>query len=314
MTRTVLLVPNPGRTPNLEGAAEAARLLDDAGIEVRVLAGEAPELLIDDPVLGGFRRYGHSPKAAEGCELVLALGGDGTFLRAADVAHANDLPVLGVNMGHVGFLAEWEQESMREAVQRVIDRDWREEDRMVIDVVVRDAHGHVTAKGWALNEMSLENVSRRGVLDVVLEVDRRPVSSYGCDGVLVSTPTGSTAYAFSAGGPVVWPELDAMLVVPNNAHALFDRPMVVAPRSVVAVETAPTSPECLAILDGFRNITVAPGSRVEVTAGRRPVRWVRLDSSPFSDRLVHKFRLPVTGWRGPRDEDAADPRTVAEGS
>lgn len=296
--RRVLLVPHTGRSPNLAAAAEAARLLEDAGIEVRVLAGDSPESLIKHPVLGSFPRFGHSPEAAEGCELILVLGGDGTFLRAADIAHANDLPVLGINMGHVGFLAEWEQESMTEAITRVIDRSWRVEDRMTIEVSVTDIEGKVTGSGWALNELSLENLNRRGVLDVVLEVDERPVSSYGCDGVLVSTPTGSTAYAFSAGGPVLWPELDAMLVVPNNAHALFARPMVVSPSSRVAVETGTRSGPAVVILDGRRVVDAPAGSRVEVVRGARPVRWVRLDDSPFTDRLVTKFELPVTGWRG----------------
>ncbi|WP_027020564.1 NAD kinase [Corynebacterium sputi] len=298
--RRVLLVPHTGRRPNLAAAAEAARLLEDSGIEVRVLAGDRPESLIKHPVLGSFPRFGHSTEAAEGCELILVLGGDGTFLRAADIAHANDLPVLGINMGHVGFLAEWEQDSMTEAITRVIDRSWRVEDRMTLEITVTDVDGKLIGDGWALNELSLENLNRRGVLDVVLEVDERPVSSYGCDGVLVSTPTGSTAYAFSAGGPVLWPELDAMLVVPNNAHALFDRPLVVSPFSSIAVETGATTTPAEAILDGFKRLQVPPGSRVEVKRGPQPVRWVRLDEVPFADRLVHKFRLPVTGWRGPR--------------
>ena len=186
-------------------AAEAAQLLESANIEVRVLAGKNPEALAAHPILGNYQRLWHSPEAALGCELVLVLGGDGTFLRAADIAHSADLPVLGINMGHVGFLAEWEQESMTEAIGRVIERSWRVERRMTIQVTVRDREGRVIGTGWALNELSVENQSRRGVLDVVLEVDGRPVSSYGCDGVLVSTPTGSTAYAFSAGGPVLWP-------------------------------------------------------------------------------------------------------------
>lgn len=300
MTRRVLLVPHTGRSSNLEAAAEAARLLEDAGIDVRMLSGDSPEALIRHPVLGGYPRYGHSPEAAADCELVLVLGGDGTFLRAADLAYSNDLPVLGINMGHVGFLAEWEQESMTEAIRHVIDRTWRVEDRMTIAVTVRDGNGYVTGSGWALNELALENMNRRGVLDVVLEVDQRPVSSYGCDGVLVSTPTGSTAYAFSAGGPVLWPELDAMLVVPNNAHALFDRPLVVSPASTVAVETSATGGPAQAMLDGFRSLMCPPGSRIEITRAEQPVRWVRLDAAPFADRLVHKFRLPVTGWRGPR--------------
>lgn len=189
---------------------------------------------------------------------------------------------------------------MTEAITRVIDRSWRVEDRMTLEITVTDVDGKLIGDGWALNELSLENLNRRGVLDVVLEVDERPVSSYGCDGVLVSTPTGSTAYAFSAGGPVLWPELDAMLVVPNNAHALFDRPLVVSPFSSIAVETGATTTPAEAILDGFKRLQVPPGSRVEVKRGPQPVRWVRLDEVPFADRLVHKFRLPVTGWRGPR--------------
>ena len=298
--RQVLLVPHAGRSANLEMAAEAAELLEGAGIGVRVLAGDDPSKLLRHPVLGKYPRFGHSPQAANGCELVLVLGGDGTFLRAADIAHSMDLPVLGINMGHVGFLAEWEQESMTEAIQRVIDRSWRVEDRMTIRATVRDNDGRVIGTGWALNEVSIENLNRRGVLDVVLEVDERPVSSYGCDGVLISTPTGSTAYAFSAGGPVLWPELDAILVVPNNAHALFDRPMVVSPHSTVAVESNPQTSAAQAVLDGFRHIPMPPGSRIEITRGEQPVKWVRLDAAPFTDRLVHQFRLPVTGWRGPR--------------
>ena len=141
-----------------------------------------------------------------------------------------------------------------------------------------------------------------GVLDAILEVDGRPVSSFGCDGVLISTPTGSTAYAFSAGGPVLWPELDAILVVPNNAHALFTKPLVVSPRSTVAVESNPDASPAMAVMDGFRPIPMPPGSRVEVVRGARPVRWVRLDESTFTDRLVTKLRLPVSGWRGPRNQ------------
>jgi NAD+ kinase len=146
----------------------------------------------------------------------------------------------------------------------------------------------------------VENLNRQGVLDAILEVDQRPVSSFGCDGVLVSTPTGSTAYAFSAGGPVLWPELESILVVPSNAHALFSRPLVVSPDSTVAVESNPMTSPATAVMDGFRQIHMPPGSRVEVRRGPQDVRWVRLDSEPFADRMVKKFRLPVTGWRGPR--------------
>ena len=283
--REVLLVPHTGRKSNLESSALAAELLDAAGIGVRVLAPENTPALANHPTLSRFSRFPHSKASADHVELVLVLGGDGTFLRAADLAHAVDLPVLGINLGHVGFLAEWESDSLEEAIRRVINRDYHIEDRMTLDIVVRDRSLDITGRGWALNELSVENLDRRGVLDATLEVDGRPVSTFGCDGVLVSTPTGSTAYAFSAGGPVLWPELDAILVVPNNAHALFAKPLVVSP--------------AVAVMDGFRSIQMPPGSRVEVVRGERPVRWVRLDHSTFTDRLVTKFRLPVAGWRGP---------------
>lgn len=308
--REILLVPHFYRPQNIAAAAKAASVLQEAGIRVRLLdqglsdadargvAGEQSPVA-SDPVLQSLATVAAGPDAAAGCELVLVLGGDGTFLRAAGVAREQDLPVLGINMGHVGFLAEGEAESLETALAQVVDKSYFVEDRMTIDVQVRDAAGEEIGRSWALNECSIENIDRSKVLDAILEVDFRPVSAFGCDGVLISTPTGSTAYAFSAGGPVMWPALDAMLVVPNNAHALFAKPLVVSPRSTVAVESDPRTSDAVAVLDGFRRIDVPPGSRVEVIRGHRPVKWVRLDQRPFTDRLVQKFQLPVSGWRGP---------------
>ncbi|WJY89676.1 Inorganic polyphosphate/ATP-NAD kinase [Corynebacterium confusum] len=290
--REILLVPHAGRSTNLAATDRAAQLLDEAGIVVRVCA---PAEILPD-----FPHVQHTAAAAEGCELVLVLGGDGTFLRAADMARAVDVPVLGINLGHVGFLAEWEAESLDKAIERVVARHYRIEDRMTIDVTVTGPDDELIGRSWALNEVSMENLNRSGVLDAILEVDARPVMGFGCDGVLISTPTGSTAYAFSAGGPVLWPELDAILVVPNNAHALFTKPLVVSPKSTVAVESASETSAALVNMDGFREIAMPPGSRVEVVRGERPVRWVRLDDHPFTDRLVSKLRLPVEGWRGPQ--------------
>ncbi len=294
MTREILLVPHANRQQNLEATSRAAELLQDAGITVRVCA--------DEKVLPGLKHVSHTEGAAAGCELVLVLGGDGTFLRAADMARAVDIPVLGINLGHVGFLAEWEVESLDQALVRVIEKRDRVEDRLTIDVSIFDEEGTLLNRSWALNEASVENQNRSGVLDAILEVDRRPVSSFGCDGVLISTPTGSTAYAFSAGGPVLWPSLDAILVVPNNAHALFTKPLVVSPNSLVAVESTMRTTPATVILDGFREFAMPPGARVEVVRGERPVRWVRLDDQPFTDRLVSKLRLPVEGWRGPKEK------------
>lgn len=307
--REILLVPHTGRASNVQSASRAAELLIAAGIKVRVLFRHDPRPLDEDPVLADLPRVSHGTNAAEGCELVLVLGGDGTFLRAADLAYAQDLPVLGINLGHVGFLAEWEADSLDMAIQRVIDHDYRVEERMTIDATVLNEDGDIIGESWALNEVSVENLNRRGVLDAILEVDFRPVSSFGCDGVLISTPTGSTAYSFSAGGPVLWPELDAILVVPNNAHALFTKPLVVSPASTVAVESLSTTSPAMAVMDGFRPIAMPPGARIEVVRGARSVRWVRLDDRPFTDRLVSKLRLPVAGWRGPVAEQHQPSRT-----
>ncbi|MBV7280801.1 NAD kinase [Corynebacterium sp. TAE3-ERU30] len=298
-TRSVLLVPHTGRSSNVEAAARAAELLLDAGIEVRVSVDPQAAPLDSHPIFSRLKQFGHDVSATEGVEMVLVLGGDGTFLRGADLAYSADLPVLGINLGHVGFLAEWDSDSLDLAIERVVARDYEVEDRMTIEAVVRGPNNEVAGRSWALNEVSVESLNSRGVLDAILEVDGRPVSSFGCDGVLVSTPTGSTAYAFSAGGPVLWPELDAILVVPNNAHALFAKPLVVSPDSQVAVESVSTTFPAQAVMDGFRQVAMPPGSRIEINKAATPVRWVRLDRKPFADRLVTKFRLPVEGWRGP---------------
>ncbi len=140
-----------------------------------------------------------------------------------------------MNLGHVGFLAEAEPDGLTRAVDHLVAGEYRVEERMTLDVVARD-NGNQIARTWALNEVTIEKAARERMVEVVIEVDGRPLSRWGCDGVVCATPTGSTAYAFSAGGPVVWPEVEALLMVPLAAHALFARPMVVSPRSVLAVE------------------------------------------------------------------------------
>lgn len=240
------------------------------------------------------------PASAEGCEVVIVLGGDGTFLRAAELAYPAQVPVLGINLGRIGFLAEAEANRVDEVMRQLIDRDYRVEPRMTLDVSVIDPArpDETPIHSWALNEIAILNRTNNGVLELVTEVDGRPVSAFGADGVLVSTPTGSTAYAFSAGGPVMWPDLEAILVVPSNAHALFARPLVTSPRSRIAVEIDKGGRAAVALCDGRRRIDVPAGARVEVVRSERSVRWVRIDSEPFTDRLVTKFDLPVTGWRG----------------
>jgi NAD+ kinase len=302
--RTVLLVVHTGREEATETARRVQKVLGDNGIALRVLSAEAVDrgslhLAPDEMRAMGveIEVVDADPQAAEGCELVLVLGGDGTFLRAAELARNAGIPVLGVNLGRIGFLAEAEAEAIDLVLEHVIARDYRVEERLTLDIVVRQ-RGRIIDQGWALNEASLEKGPRLGVLGVVVEIEGRPVSTFGCDGVLVSTPTGSTAYAFSAGGPVLWPDLEAILVVPNNAHALFGRPMVTSPDATVAIEIEAAGNDALVFCDGRREMLLPAGGRLEVTRCGTPVKWARLDSAPFTDRLVRKFRLPVTGWRG----------------
>ncbi|ORA11247.1 NAD kinase [Mycobacterium asiaticum] len=302
--RTVLMVVHTGRDEATETARRVEKVLHDKGIALRALSAEAVDKGTQRLGPHDMRAMGvdievvdADPMVAEGCELVLVLGGDGTFLRAAELARNADLPVLGVNLGRIGFLAEAEAEAIDVVLEHVVARDYRVEERLTLDVSVRQ-DGEIIDQGWALNEASLEKGPRLGVLGVVVEIDGRPVSTFGCDGVLVSTPTGSTAYAFSAGGPVLWPDLEAILVVPNNAHALFGRPMVTSPDASIAIEIEASGHDALVFCDGRREMVVPAGSRLEITRCNTPVKWARLDSAPFTDRLVTKFRLPVTGWRG----------------
>jgi NAD+ kinase len=302
--RSVLLVVHTGREEATETARRVEKVLNDNNIGLRVLSAEAvdrgPSRLAPDDMraLGvDIEVVDADPDAAKGCELVIGLGGDGTFLRAAELARNANVPVLGMNLGRIGFLAEAETEAIDSVLEHVVARSYRVEERLTLDIAVR-VKGEVVEHGWALNEASLEKGPRLGVLGVVLEVDGRPVSTFGCDGVLVSTPTGSTAYAFSAGGPILWPDLEALLVVPNNAHALFARPMVTSPEAHIAIEIERDGHDALVFCDGRREMLVPAGARLEVRRCDVSVKWARLDSAPFTDRLVRKFRLPVTGWRG----------------
>jgi NAD+ kinase len=292
--REVLLVLHGGHPENMATADEVVRRLSVAGVGVRVLAEEAEHF-------GTAWRY-HvvptGPMAAKGAELVLVLGGDGTLLRGAELARPCGIPLLGVNLGRIGFLAEADPDALDEAVNAIIAADYLVDERMSVDVTAT-LNDTTLAQTWALNEASVEKSRRERILEVVLEVDHRPVSSFGCDGILCATPTGSTAYAFSAGGPIVWPDVDALVVVPSNAHALFARPMVVSPDSVVAVETDPHGHSAVLCCDGRRTCELPAGARVEVIRGATPIRLVRLHDRPFTDRLVLKFELPVQGWRGP---------------
>jgi NAD+ kinase len=293
----MLVTAHTGRDNAVQKGRLVAERLTAAGILVRVLADEAAHLN-----LPAAEEVKAGPEAAAGAELVIVLGGDGTLLRGAELARPAGVPLIGVNLGHVGFLAEAEPDGLFDTVSRLVAKQYVVEERMTLDVTVR-VNGSIRAETWALNEASVEKAARERMLEVICEVDERPLSRLGCDGVVCSTPTGSTAYAFSAGGPVVWPEVEALLMVPISAHALFAPPLVVSPEAVLAVEVISEATGAVLWCDGRRKVDLPPGARVEVRRGTLPVRLARLDGQGprggrFTDRLVAKFGLPVAGWRG----------------
>lgn len=301
MTRKVLIVAHTGRREAVEAAVTVAASLRRAGLcpvmfqrDISAMPSAAAEALSDAAVAAAEEEVPISS-----CEVGMVLGGDGSILRAADSVRDAQLPLMGVNLGHVGFLAESERAQLEESVQWVVDQNYSVEERMTLDVQVWKADRHI-GSSWALNEASIEKASRQRMIELVIEIDGAPVSAFGGDGVVMATPTGSTAYAFSAGGPVVWPEVQALVLVPVSAHALFARPLVVAPDSIMAVELLPREEEDgILWCDGARSVELPAGSRVEVTRSDKPVLLARVHQTSFSQRLVDKFNLPTTGWRGP---------------
>jgi NAD+ kinase len=237
-----------------------------------------------------------APDAASGCELVLALGGDGTFLRAAELARPAGVPMLGVNLGHVGFLAETDPQGLDDAVDAIVNGRYAVEERVTVEAEIA-VDGVVTGTTWALNEASIERTSRERLIEIAVAVDERPMLRFGCDGLICATPTGSTAYAFSAGGPIVWPDVNALLIVPNAAHALFARPIVVAPTSVVDVDLVSPGHDAVLSCDGRRSLPVPACARVRMRRGELSVKVVRLGDVSFTERLVSKFQLPVRSLR-----------------
>jgi NAD+ kinase len=296
--RRVLLLAHTGRDAARDVSLAFCKALTSNGIRVRMLDTEAADLGLDPASYDPALELTGVLDAGADCELAVVVGGDGSILRAAEITRSSGTPVLGVNLGHVGFLAEAESEDVEDVIEAIVARRWSSEDRLTLDVRAY-LEGELVTHTFALNEASVEKAARERMLEVVVEIDNRPLSRWGCDGVVLATPTGSTAYNFSAGGPIVWPSVEALLIVPISAHALFARPMVVAPDSVLAVEViARTDGAGVLWCDGRRAVDLPPGARIEVRRGDRPVRLARLREAPFTDRLVAKFDLPVEGWRG----------------
>ncbi len=294
MSRRILLVTHPRRAEVPALVKEFSQRLNEHDIDVQVM----PSLTDHTPVDATLDRNLGADPALEGAELVVVFGGDGTILRGAELARPAGVPLLGVNLGRVGFLAEAEREEVGFLVDHVVNQDYTVQERMTLDVDVIE-NGQTVCRSWALNEASVEKSARERMVELAIEIDGRPLSTWGCDGVIMATPTGSTAYAFSGGGPVVWPDVEALLLVPISAHALFARPLVVGPDTQLAVEVMPEAPgPAVMWCDGRRSFELAPGARIEVRRSTVGVRIARLSNSPFTDRLVAKFALNVQGWQG----------------
>lgn len=264
--------------------------LIEAGFEVRMEPTEAHDAELTDQV-----QIVAGAHSADGAEIAFVLGGDGTFLRAAEMSRPAGVPLLGVNLGHVGFLAETDPKDTAAAVDAVIATNYAVEERLTLDVEVL-VGSRVVTRNWALNEVSVEKSNRERMLELAVAVDDVPLLRFGCDGILCATPTGSTAYAFSAGGPIVWPNVEALMVVPNAAHALFQRPLVVAPQSTVTVELLRTEAGVLSC-DGRRSAQLPSGCSVRIGRSALPMKIARFQGSKFAQRLVDKFQLPVKGFR-----------------
>ena len=279
--QSILFVIHPTRTDAAQFAAQLQKELASSGSDVFAnnlsLLPTAKE---------------HQP--GQSYYLVVVLGGDGTILRAAELLGGQHIPILGINMGNVGFLAQVTQPTLQDLTSAILHRRFHFEPRLTVRYDVFRNEELLTS-GWALNEASIERGSNQ-MAELFVQIDDRPLSRWGCDGVICATPTGSTAYAFSAGGPVVWPEVDALVLLPLAAHALFSRPMVISPDSKIMVEIESPTAEITA--DGMRRTSLLRGDRVVLTRSPEKINLVYIQDGVFTDRLVAKFKLPVEGWRG----------------
>ena len=282
-TRSLAFLINPSRPEAIKAAGELSPLLTSAGFSLYT---------VSDVSIDGIKKV----EAADlpDIEVAVVLGGDGTILRAAEVTISRNIPLLGINLGQVGFLAEVDRPSIQAIADAIINKNYVSESRMVLKFSV-ERNGKEISSGWALNEVTVERDGTT-MVELFVEIDRRPLSHWGCDGVICSTPTGSTAYAFSAGRPVLWPEIEALVLLPISAHALFSRPMVVSPKSEIIVTVE--SSEALLSADALRKIPLESGDRVIITRDSQTIKLSHVSSTLFTDRLVAKFKLPVEGWRG----------------
>jgi len=282
-SRSAILVINATREEAVKAATSLTSLLNNAGFTCSTAS---------DVAISGLNKV--SVEDLPEAEIVIVLGGDGTILRGAEISRPRNIPLLGVNLGHVGFMAEVEKLSLESVAKSVADKSYTTDPRMLLSYSV-ERDGNEISSGWALNEVTIARTEST-MVELMVQVDRRPLSRWGCDGLIAATPTGSTAYAFSAGGPILWPNLDAVVLLPISAHALFARPMVISPQSEIVVEIEST--HAVLSADALRESALQKGDRVRIIGDSTDVLLAHVQQTLFTDRLVAKFKLPVEGWRG----------------
>jgi NAD+ kinase len=224
-------------------------------------------------------------------DLVISFGGDGTFLRAARLARAADVPIIGVNVGRLGFLAEIDPEELEASLTALTSGAHRIEDRSTLEVELRDADGSVVGSGWALNDVAVEKEARQRLVRLEISIGTTPFASMAADAVIIATSTGSTAYALSAGGPIVNPTLDAMLIAPVAPHSLFDRTVVTDLADTVTIRVGEDQDGALVSTDGMDPSVLGPGGIAVVRGGAQPVRVARVGGTEFFARVRRSFRL-----------------------
>lgn len=224
-------------------------------------------------------------------DLVISFGGDGTFLRAARLARAVDAPIIGVNVGRLGFLAEIDPQDLEAALAALTTGGFDIEQRSTLAVELLDADGSRLGSGWALNDVAVEKEARQRLVRLEVSIGTTPFASMAADAVIIATSTGSTAYALSAGGPIVNPTLDAMLIAPVAPHSLFDRTVVTDLTDTVTVRVGDDQDGALVTTDGMDPAMLGPGGVAIVRGGAEPVRFARVGGSEFFARVRRTFRL-----------------------
>lgn len=274
----IVLSPNPYRDKGLRAVQNAERVLRQAGAETCMCFPF--DLERENLEVPAHMEFLPEEEAFQGAEFLVCFGGDGTILHAAKDAQRHGVPVLGVNLGSVGFMAELEADQLS-LLERLVQRKFRIEERMMLDVAVR-REGKTVYRDLALNDAVITKGAVARIIDLEVKADGVSVGRFAGDGVIVSTPTGSTAYAMSAGGPIVEPTVENILVTPICPHALHARSFVLDGRRAVAVRMSRQSRKTAYLsVDGGRAFHLGAGDQVELHRSKSRAKLIRLTNRSF---------------------------------